>query len=225
MSARRPGPWLVGSAMAGVVALALAGCGDGAPASIPTLPATDASDASDASDATDATQTADTSPRGLAAAVLHHLDEATVTYVGGAGGRDALTASIGLSDPDVTTLYIAVNVDRRAAIDACGVDFGFQVVECDTGASLREVVVKRGPTCDGPILMGRYDDDDRGSVLVELFGDDTPANRDLVAELIDDPTVGRTTTTAINAEGAELDFEKSQSTFEIYDDGDGDAAC
>ena len=73
--------------------------------------------------------------------------------------------------------------------------------------------------------MGRFDDDARGSLLVELFGKDTPSNRRLVTELLDDPLIGTTTSGATNAAGQDLAFGGSQLTTEVEIDTGDDSPC
>ncbi len=61
-----------------------------------------------------------------------------------------------------------------------------------------------------PVLMGRYHDDARGSILVQVWGSHGGgASRDLVHELLADPFLGIQTSVSLNEEGARLvNFEE-----------------
>jgi hypothetical protein len=154
-----------------------------------------------------------TTAPGLAAAVLDHVDRATVTGVDATGADGFLLASVNLSGPEVASIVVTVVADRRAASTGCGGDDGYVSVECTTTPHLRELVA-REPGCGGPALLGRHDDDARGNVLVQAFGQDTPAARALVLDLLDDELIGLVGSAETELAGRELDVDESSLVIE-----------
>lgn len=172
--------------------------------------------------------TEDDEARGLASVVLDHLDPERVTGVSGAGGGGRQIVSIDLEETDLSSVYAFVSDDRYLAALGCGGDFGYRVVTCETGdGAVRELVVKRRPGCSGPVLMGRYEDDERGNVLLELFGRDTSSNRRLVLDLLDDRRLGAAVPVEAIWAGESIDMNDLVLTtsLEVVEEGDRPPRC
>jgi hypothetical protein len=70
----------------------------------------------------------------------------------------------------------------------------------------------------GDPAVGRYIDESRGSVLVQLWGPDTGQARQLVKDLLADPLLGSQTSRSLNDEGERLpDFHVDRFLVEFRD--------
>ena len=92
-------------------------------------------------------------PRGLAAAVLEHLDEDQVIGVSGSGDG-GLSVMITTRRSSVRTVHVVVAPARsKHATRQCGVDSGYIEVECRDARGLYEVVQRAGGDVEMPALI------------------------------------------------------------------------
>lgn len=154
--------------------------------------------------------------RGLTATLLQHLPPAEVTSIAGSD-EDAPSAMIETSDPSLEALHVLVEPARSDfPVPRCGLDSGYRRVSCETEPNFVELVALENDDSQMPTLMGRYYDNTRGSVLVQLWGSDSADTRRLMTEVLADPLLGAQTTAALNDEGEQLrDFEDLQSEISV----------
>jgi hypothetical protein len=166
---------------------------------------------------------APTTPRGLTAGLLRHVDRHVVReYAGGyqkvTDDYEGWTAEVEL-DGDPRTVYVFIQRFPRSFDPGCQPDAPDYVeLSCHKAANgadrslmQRDDNAKEPPgpgvdATDTPILQGRTRREDGASVLVEVFGDQvTDETKALVLELLDDEALGAITTEELNAAGTELD--------------------
>lgn len=140
-----------------------------------------------------------TTARGLAAAVLQHLDGEDPHV--GVTDTDYPAAHIDVGDDDLDAIFVSLAPDGPGTCD--GVP-GYRVIECAENPYTELSVNPRPNAPEAPVLEGRYADARRGSVLVQVWGEDTEENRDLVRGLVRDHLIGLSTTHGANEAGAEL---------------------
>jgi hypothetical protein len=146
-----------------------------------------------------------TTPRGLAAGIIDHLDGRTVTSVA-VTGRGATVAQVLTDDPAVSSILV-VAAESTQGPWRCGSDDGFTPVSCQADGPLREVV-RHAPGGTAPTFIGRANDDFRGDVRIEVRGDSaSPEVVELVQALVDDEDLGLVTTEERNARGRGLHVE------------------
>ncbi|MFB9314305.1 hypothetical protein [Nocardioides plantarum] len=147
--------------------------------------------------------TPETTPRGLAVAIIDHLGDRTITSVAvtGKGGTHAVVET---TDPEVASVSVSVRTSTEGPYQ-CGSDDGYTRVSCSANGPLREVV-RRTPGGAAPTVIGHANDDFRGDVLIEVHGDsDTPEVVELVQSLVDDEDLGEVTSQDRNDRGRDLD--------------------
>lgn len=148
--------------------------------------------------------------RGLATVALEHLDPLQVAGVSAGGARGHLSVSIWSDAPGLSSLFVLVSDEQGLRDGGCGLDDGVEVVSCEVDEdSIAELAVDRPGGCSGPALTGRFERAGRGNVLVELFGRDTPENRRLVLDLLDDPRLGLEVPDEAVAAGQALDLDET----------------
>jgi hypothetical protein len=89
-------------------------------------------------------------------------------------GDPRLNVSVESTHGAATTVFVEVRAPSqglRDILDRCGVDSGYERVFCETEPSLLEVVRRGAVKGRLPDLIGRSYDE-RGSLLVELWGSD-----------------------------------------------------
>lgn len=142
--------------------------------------------------------------RGLAAAVLAHLDDADQARVTGSDKDDRLVAIVSPTGDDVTSVFVSVT-DEGDGGRTCEPDDGFEIVDCDEGPPFGAVMQKAHLEKRTPVYLGRAEDESRGAVLIEVFGKPSEEGLQLVKDLVADPLVGLETSGALNAKGEKLD--------------------
>ena len=147
--------------------------------------------------------TPETTPRGLAAAIIDHLGDRTVTSVA-VTGKGGTAAVVETTDPAVASVSVFVGSSSTGPYE-CGTDDGYTRVSCSADGPLLEVV-RGAPGGAHPTFIGRANDDFRGDVLIEVHGDsDAPEVSDLVQSLVEDDLVGEVTSEDRNDRGRGLD--------------------
>lgn len=144
----------------------------------------------------------DATARGLAAAVMAHVERSDVTSVSGSGQGGRLLVSIGLHGPDASSVFVLVSKDAPGR-STCGADDGFVQVDCTPGPPFSEVVEKKHLRPRTPVYLGRAAAAARGDVLVEIFGRPSKTALALVRALVADPLVGMETSATFNDEAIE----------------------
>lgn len=149
-------------------------------------------------------------PRGLTAAVLHHLDPAQAFHIGGWRQAGNVWTFIELDDEANTNLFVSVQSPGAdpAPGATCSGDSGFTVVTCDrSDGELLEIA--RGPkkSANGnlALLVGRLVRADGSSTRIEIHAQgavEFPG--ELAEQVLRDPAVGWMTTAAVNDEGERL---------------------
>ena len=148
--------------------------------------------------------------RGLATVALEHLDPLQVAGVSAGGARGHLSVSIWSDAPGLSSLFVLVSDEQGLRDGGCGLDDGYEVVSCEVrDDSIEELAVEQDRGCPGPALIGRFERAGRGNVMVELFGRDTPENRRLVLDLLDDPRLGLEVPDEAVAAGQALDLDET----------------
>jgi hypothetical protein len=187
------------------------GCTSGDGATLPASPA--ASSASHAALA----EREPTTARGLAVAVLAHVDSAKVTHVSGLRPEEGVVeVFIDTNLPYARSIFVVVATPERAySASRCGENHGYTEGRCSTDP-FREVVRKKKDGGRSARYLGNTDGAERGSVHVQLFGaDGGPASVSLVEDLLDDDLIGLTTSPDLNAQGEQLDgFRRLRLTIE-----------
>ena len=145
------------------------------------------------------------------------LEYRSVTRVSGLRSHGGiLQVFVETDDPAARSIYVFVSsAEDQGSPTRCGEDVGFVEVSCTT-SPLREVVRRKRVGGRTPVYMGRIEDDVRGSILVELFGEDAGRRSiSLVEQLIDDDLIGLATSPDVNARGEQLDgFRRLRLTIE-----------
>lgn len=154
--------------------------------------------------------------RGLAATLLQHLPSVEVTSIAGSD-KGPPSVMVDTADPSLEVLHVAIGpADPDHAVRECGLDSGYRRVSCETEPNLVELVARKNDDSRMPSLMGRYYDDTRGSVLVQVWGSDSADTRRLVIEVLADPLLGAQTTAELNDEGEQLrNFEDLQTEVSV----------
>ena len=149
-------------------------------------------------------------PRGLAAGVIGHLPPGSALSASGSGeGVEGLAVMVEVSDDEVETVFIDVRPPSQYSLGECGADSGYEQVTCEMKPHFLEVVRRRADRGSSPDLMGRYYDEDRGSLLIQVWGSDSVRSRQFVRALLNDPFIGLKTSPARNEDGEELaNFEE-----------------
>jgi stage V sporulation protein SpoVS len=153
--------------------------------------------------------------RGLAAAVLRHVDGNAVESVGGGAIGDGMMAAVGLRGPGPGGITVIVGPAMSARVTSCAADGSgvYSRVTCEPAPSFVELGVLDEPARrrlgDGvdadqmSDLEGLYSGD-RGSVIVQVSGD-SPENRQLALDLLHDELLGERTSVAMNRAGRAID--------------------
>lgn len=145
---------------------------------------------------------------GLGAGLIAHLESREVTQVSGLEA-DGPTVSVDVSDPSLRSVLVSIDpADSRFAVRECGVDAGYERVSCTSASHLAEIVRRTNDDPELPALIGRYHGNRRGSVLVQVWGADSPANRRLVGDVLADPLLGIETSAALNATGRHVTVDE-----------------
>jgi hypothetical protein len=204
-----PKRWSRLPALAVVLALALMGCSNDSDGSLT------------ASDSEFEVAT----PRGLAAGVIAHLDPEQIEDVRGNSNdradTDAVSVAVEMGDEAARLVYVlAVPSGSPYALSSCGSDSGYLPVSCATEPSYREVMRRKRPTDHTPLVMGRHLSDERGSLLIQVWGSGDVAQASaVVEELLDDPLIGIRTTRSMNDSGTAIEdfgtFETEVSDREV----------
>ncbi|RHW26024.1 hypothetical protein D0Z08_17020 [Nocardioides immobilis] len=146
----------------------------------------------------------DATARGLAAAMMAHVEQSDITSVSGSGQGGRLLVSIGLHGPDASSVFVLVS-EESPGRSTCGGDDGFVQVDCTVGPRFSEVVEKKRVGPRTPVYLGRAESAARGDVLVEIFGRPSRAALALVRALVADPLVGLETSATFNDRGEEIE--------------------
>jgi hypothetical protein len=131
-----------------------------------------------------ATETA--TARGLAAGLLEHLDNLEVTSVSGSGNDLSISVMVEMSGPAVSFIHLYVQ-PPDFALTKCDADDGYDPVMCETDPDLTEVMRRKGPNEQMPLYEGRYFSGERGSILVQTWGRESPDTVELILEVLKDP--------------------------------------
>ena len=160
--------------------------------------------------------------RGLAVGVLAHLDSDQVTRVGGTTTDESVLVTIETADPAVESVGLFIQHAELQAGHQCGMESTYTTVTCETEPHLMEIGVRKSSKGRMPRLMGRYIEESRGSVLVQIWGPDTEQARQLVKDLLADPLLGRQTSRSLNDDGERLpDFHVDEFLVEFRDGARG----
>lgn len=157
-----------------------------------------------------ASRAEEATPRGLTAAVLHHLDAAEAARIGGSSQYGIVWSFIQLNDEANTNLFVSAlrPGDDAAHVATCSSDSGFTIVTCErSDGELLEIA--RGPkkSANGnlALLIGRIVRADGSLTRIEIHAQgvvEFPG--ELAEQVLTDPAVGWMTTAAINDEGERL---------------------
>jgi hypothetical protein len=156
-------------------------------------------------------------PRGLAVRLLSHLTQQDVTSVAGTGTTESIDVMVSTADPTLEAVALYVVPPGKTAIRTCGVDFGYTELLCQTKPNLISMAKNPDAKHMEPVLNGRYYNKSRGAVLVQVWGRDTPENRNLIKDLLNDSMLGINTAVPLNDAGEDLaDFEELQITSSVH---------
>jgi hypothetical protein len=152
-----------------------------------------------------------TTPGGLAAALLTHVDDRDVIHVDGTAGDGALDAGVELDDPAVSTYF--VHVWTPESLSQLPSHCQRQAAVCRTLDDGTVVSVRRGgPGSGGPHgpKVSGYAYRRDSTVLVMAYGPSAEGiSVRAVAEILSDPRIGPETTRAMNDAGEALaNFEE-----------------
>ena len=125
--------------------------------------------------------------RGLAVGVLAHLDSGQVTRVSGTTTDESVLVWIETADPALESLALFIQSAESQAGHQCGIESTYTTVTCETEPHLMEIGVRKSSKGRMPRLMGRYIEESRGSVLVQIWGPDTEQTRRLVKGIAGGP--------------------------------------
>ena len=150
--------------------------------------------------------------------MLAHLDSVQVTRVSGTTTDESVLVWIETADPALESLALFIQSAESQAGHQCGIELTYTTVTCETEPHLMEIGVRKSSKGRMPRLMGRYIEESRGSVLVQIWGPDTERTRQLVKELLADPLLGRQTSRSFNDEGERLPaFKEEKMLVEMRD--------
>ena len=145
-------------------------------------------------------------PRGLAAVLLGHLGGFAVNLVGGdeVAALDQIHVSVITGSSAIGAVNVVVSPSSGTDERRCGSDSGYILVSCKTSPAFQEIVALGKSSAGLPVLIGKYSDGDRGDVIAELFGTDTPTSRAFLRALISDPLLGVQTSKSMNQQGEKI---------------------